>query len=87
MSKDGQSTCLCGVPTGGMYAQGHDTRHASELALAVYAGALSEADAVAFIPTRDTVARYEGNLASRRNGTYRGKITTWGAWLEDTING
>lgn len=62
-------------------------RHSSELALAVHEGALSEADAVALIPTSDTVARFEAILASRLSAQYRGGITTWGEWLDDATAG
>lgn len=83
MSTDDGRVCLCGESTGSDYVPGHDARHASELALAVHAGAISEAEAVALIPTPDTVARFEGILASRRSGRYAGGITTWGPWLDD----
>lgn len=79
--------CLCGEPTDRDYAPGHDARHASELALAVHAGVISEADAVALIPTADTIARFEGILSSRRNGEYSGGITTWGTWLDAATAG
>ena len=87
MATNDQRSCLCGEPTERDYAPGHDTRHASELALAVQSGALSESNAVALIPTADTVARFQEILASRRGGTYGGGIVTWGAWLDDAING
>lgn len=87
MSTDDRRVCLCGESTGNDYAPGHDALHASELALAVHAGAISEAEAVAQIPTVDTVTRFEEILASRRSGRYAGGITTWGAWLDDAIAG
>ena len=84
MSTDHQRLCLCGVSTESDYAPGHDSLHASELALAVHKGALSEEEAVVQLPPAVAVARFEEILASRRSGRYTGRINTWGAWLDDS---
>lgn len=78
--------CLCGAPTKAYFAQGHDARHAGELALAVHRGALPESEALALLPTPKITAKFAETLSSRREGNYRGELTTWGDWLEQLID-
>lgn len=87
MDRTDSRICLCGESTGHHYAPGHDALHASELALAVYEGALPESVAINLIPTSDTKTRFEEILTSRRNYSYRGGITLWGSWLDRLIDG
>ncbi len=87
MARSDQRSCLCGAPTRADYAPGHDSLHASELALAVHSGALTDVAARALIPTPDTTARFETVLASRSSGKYRGRVHAWGAWLDDATVG